>query len=167
MKTTNGAEATGTNPSIDMDIVLTLLVFSIFTFLFNFVWEILQAPLFARMPSLSHWEATLICLKATLGDVGIALASYVAGAWWITCINWYKTPNTNAVAAYVATGVLITIVFEWYSVYWAGRWAYSGLMPIIPLLHVGLAPVLQWFFLPPVVLYFLRRHDFAAQRRSQ
>lgn len=60
----------------------TLLIFALFTFLFHFAWEILQAPLFARMPEISHWQATLVCLKATLGDVGIAFASFAVAALW-------------------------------------------------------------------------------------
>ncbi len=47
--------------------------------------------------------------------------------------------------------------FEWHAVR-AGRWAYSDLMPIVPLLQVGLAPVLQWLVVPPIVVYFLRHH---------
>jgi hypothetical protein len=135
-----------------------IAVFAIFTFLFHFAWEILQAPLFARMPMVSHWLATLVCLKATFGDVGIALASFAVGAWWERDWRWFVLPSNGALAAYVATGVLITIAFEWYSVYWAARWSYSELMPIVPLLRVGLAPLLQWFALPLAVLFFLRCH---------
>lgn len=135
-----------------------IAVFIVFTFLLHFAWEILQAPLFARMPMVSHWLATLVCLKATFGDVGIALASFAVGAWWERDWRWFVLPSNGALAAYVATGVLITIVFEWYSVYWAARWSYSELMPIVPLLRVGLAPLLQWFALPLAVLFLLRCH---------
>ena len=73
----------------------------------------------------------------------------------------------RAVAAYVTTGVLITVLFEWYATQWAGRWTYSDLMRVIPLLRVGGAPVLQWVFLPFLVLYFLRGHNFGGNRLSQ
>jgi hypothetical protein len=137
----------------------TLAVFVLFSFLFHFAWEILQAPLFARMPMVSHWLATLVCLKATFGDVGIALASFAVGAWWERDWRWFVMPSNSALAAYLATGVLITIVFELYAVYWAGRWSYSELMPIVPLLRVGLAPLLQWIALPLAVLFFVRCHQ--------
>lgn len=146
-------------PAATHTVVLqALLVFALLTFLFHFAWEILQAPLFARMPEMSHWQATLVCLKATLGDVGIALASFAVGAVLEKRWLWFVDPGNRALAAYVATGVLITIAFEWHAVYWAGRWAYSDLMPLVPFLHVGLAPVLQWVVLPLAVLFFLRRH---------
>ena len=69
-----------------------------------------------------------MCLKVTIGDVGIALVSFDVAAvldkQWI----WFVDPSKKALAAYVATGVLITIAFEWHAVYWVGRWAYSDLM---------------------------------------
>jgi len=137
----------------------TLAVFALFSFLFHFAWEILQAPLFAKMPVASHWQATLICLKATLGDIGIALASFAAASWWDRSLTWFVRLSNGALAAYLATGVLITIAFEWHAVYWAGRWSYSELMPVVPILRVGLAPILQWIALPLAVLYFLRCHQ--------
>ena len=135
-----------------------MLVFALFTFLFHFAWEILQAPLFAEMPVIGHWQATLVCLKATLGDIGIALASFAVGVWWQRYWRWFVMPTKGALAAYLATGVLITIVFEWYAIYWAGRWSYSDLMPVVPVLRVGLAPLAQWIILPLAVLFFLRSH---------
>ena len=141
------------------ELLQVLLVFAVFTFLFHFTWEILQAPLFARMPVMSHWQATLVCLKATFGDVGIALASFAAGALSDKSWSWFAKPSRMAFAAYLATGIVITIAFEWYAVYWAGRWAYSDLMPLFPFVQVGLAPVLQWVFMPIAVIYFLRCHD--------
>lgn len=137
----------------------TLAVFALFSFLFHFAWEILQAPLFAKMPVTGHWQATLICLKATLGDVGIALASFAAASWWDRSVTWFVRLSNGALAAYLATGVLITITFEWYAIYMAGRWSYSELMPVVPFLHVGLAPLMQWIVLPMAALFFLRCHQ--------
>jgi hypothetical protein len=138
--------------------VRTLLVFALFAFLFHFAWEILQAPLFARMPKTSHWQATLACLKATFGDIGIALASFAVAALWSRSCAWFLHPSIQGLAAYTAAGVLITIAFEWYAIS-TGRWAYSELMPVVPGLRMGLSPLLQWLALPLVALYFLRRHE--------
>lgn len=136
-----------------------LTVFALFSFLFHFAWEILQAPLFARMPVMTHWQATLICLQATFGDVAIALASFAAGAGWNRTWKWYESPGQQALIAYLATGLALTIAFEWHAVR-TGRWSYSELMPVAPLLRVGAVPLLQWIVIPLAVLYFLRRHDF-------
>lgn len=37
-----------------------------------------------------------------------------------------------------------------------GSWSYSGRMYVVPLLEVGLSPVLQWIVLPPLALWFAR-----------
>lgn len=160
-------------PSIDqksaglelLDVVRTIGIFALFSFVFHFAWEILQVPLFMKMPAASHWQGTLICLKATFGDVGIALASFAVAAFWQKDWRWFLSPTNGALAGYLATGVLITIAFEWHAVYWAGRWSYSALMPIVPVLRVGAAPVMQWIVIPLVVLFFLQRHDSRTPKR--
>ncbi len=40
---------------------------SIFAFLLNFVWELLQMPLFAGFADFQHYQATLHRTKATFG----------------------------------------------------------------------------------------------------
>lgn len=55
------------SPEID------LLVLS---FLGHFTWEILQAPLFASLSNTDHFVGIAICLKATFGDLAIALAAF-------------------------------------------------------------------------------------------
>lgn len=144
--------------------VRILAIFILFTFLFHFSWEILQTPLFARMPVMSHWQATLVCLKATFGDIGIALAAFSAGALLDRNVAWFLQPSAGAFVAYMAMGVLFTTVFEWHAVYWANRWAYSNLMPVVPLLGIGASPLLQWLVIPPVALNLLRCHFRAVGR---
>jgi hypothetical protein len=138
--------------------VRILAIFILFTFLFHFSWEILQTPLFARMPVMSHWQATLVCLRATIGDIGIALAAFGASALLDRNVAWFLRPSAGALVGYMAVGVLFTTVFEWHAVYWANRWAYSNLMPVVPLLGIGASPLLQWLVIPPVALHLLRRH---------
>ena len=143
--------------SNNLEFIGALLVFALLTFVFHFSWEILQAPLFARIPTMSHWQATLVCLKAAIGDVGIALAGFATAALGDRDGRWFIAPSAGALTAYIGTGMLITIAFEWHAVHWANRWAYSELMPIIPVVRVGLAPVMQWIVLPVVVLFLTQR----------
>lgn len=42
---------------------------AIFAFLLNLTWELAQVPLFAGMPSAEHWQAILVCGRATLGGL--------------------------------------------------------------------------------------------------
>ena len=141
-----------------------LVIFILFTFLLHFSWEILQAPLFARMPVMSHWQATLVCLKSTFGDIGIAPAAFSAGGLLDRNVAWFLQPSAGALVAYMAVGVLFTTVFAWHAVYWANRLAYSNLMPVVPLLGIGASPLLQWLVIPPVAPHLLRRHFRAVGR---
>ena len=86
-----------------------LAVFSLFSFLFHFAWEILQGPLFAGMSDARHAAATLICLQATLGDVAIALAGFTVAAWFGNGRGWYMTLPYRAVAAYGANLLRIAV----------------------------------------------------------
>ena len=53
-------------------------------------------------------------------------------------------------------GLAITLVGELLATGALNRWEYSALMPVIPGLKAGLAPVLQWLVLPPLVVWFAR-----------
>ncbi|HSM39447.1 MAG TPA: hypothetical protein VK862_01750 [Afifellaceae bacterium] len=69
---------------------LNLVVFS---FAFHFVWEALQVPTYSGMAEMAHWSATLLCARATVGDVGFALT-----AFWITALaarsrRWFVNPK--------------------------------------------------------------------------
>jgi hypothetical protein len=130
---------------------------AIFAFLLNLTWEFAQVPLFAGMPSAEHWRAILVCGRATLGDVVISLVAFWTVAACARARSWVLRPAAQQVSGFVAVGVLITIVMEWLATQVLGRWAYGEAMPVVPLLGVGLALLLQWIVLPPIVVWFVRR----------
>jgi hypothetical protein len=55
--------------------------------------------------------------------------------------------------------VLLTIVIENLATrgLWISSWTYAPSMPIVPGTGVGLAPLLQWLLLPPVVVWLVQR----------
>ncbi len=130
---------------------------AIFAFLLNLTWEFAQVPLFAGMSSAEHWRAILVCGRATLGDVCISLVAFWAVAACTRARSWVLRPAVRQVSGFVAVGVLITMVMEWLATQVLGRWSYGEAMPVIPLLEVGLSPLLQWIVLPPIVLWLVRR----------
>lgn len=130
---------------------------AIFAFLLNFVWEFWQAPLYRGMRAAPHWAGVETCTIATLGDVLIALLAF----WFIAAIvhsrGWVLEPSVSTVLGFTATGIAVTVGAEWLFTDALDRWAYSASMPRIPVLGTGLAPVLQWLVLPPLVVWFVRR----------
>ena len=135
---------------------------AIFAFLLNYPWEFLQVPFFAGMAEAPHWQAVLLCSRATVGDAGIAVAAFWAVAAGVRRRLWVVNPTTRQGLGFVVTGLVITVIFEWLGTEVWNRWQYAAMMPTIPVLGTGLLPVLQWTGLPPLVLWFVRRQLLGA-----
>jgi hypothetical protein len=127
----------------------------LFALLLNLPWELAQVPLFSGMPAAGHWSAIKVCGRATLGDGVIALVSFWAVAAATHNRRWILRPNGLQVSAFIASGVVITIVTEWLATGALDRWTYAQAMPTI--LGIGVAPLVQWIVLPPLISWFVRR----------
>jgi len=130
---------------------------AVFSFLLNFVWEYIQAPTYAGMIEMNHWDGIKLCTSATFGDVGFALT-----AFWITSLasrsrQWIFEPRAWQLLVFLGIGVGLTIGFEFYYTTISLRWTYSELMPLVPPFGTGLSPLLQWVVVPLLVLWFVRR----------
>ncbi len=131
---------------------------SIFGFLLNFIWEIWQVPLFQSMDNLTHFEATIGCTRAALGDVVILLVAFWIIALTARSRSWIIYPTTIQVAGFIAIGIVITVVVEAISIHVLNRWQYAAAMPTLPILGTGITPILQWLMIPPIIVFMkLRR----------
>ena len=124
---------------------------ALLSFAFHFVWELLQVPAFEGMAARPHWEGIKVCTSATLGDVGLALVAFWVTAGVFRSRHWIVHPRPSQIALFVAVGIALTVGLEFYYVEVTGRWAYSELMPRVPPLGTGLAPLLQWVVIPLLV----------------
>lgn len=79
--------------------------------------------------------------------VGIifALVTFLFGREWISNLG-----SQHVMALVLIGGILAVIIEKWGLS--TGRWQYDE-MPIIPILNIGLTPVLQMLVIPPVVAY--------------
>lgn len=130
----------------------SLLVFGT---VFNFMWEVLQKPLFFAMAEMTPRQSALQCLAYSFRD-GLMLVAM----FWIVALlagsrKWATTASRRHVLAFIATGLLWTFLLEMYHLR-RGDWTYSRQMPLLPVVGVGVVPVLQWVFLPPLVLLVVR-----------
>ena len=123
----------------------------------NFIWEMVQMPLFVLTGDSSLANYTLICLQASIGDVLILLVMYWCVVVTTKTRTWMFHLNPGRLISFIAIGILLTIVLEAVSVNLLQRWDYSELMPTVPVLGTGLAPILQWLFIPLLLLWLLRR----------
>lgn len=132
---------------------------ALFAFLLNYPWEFIQVPLFEGMAGAPHWEAVKGCTRAATGDALITLIAF----WFVAAINgsrrWIVVESSRNLLVFVAIGVAITIGIESLAVRgrWIAQWTYAVSMPVVPVLGVGLAPLLQWIILPLAVAALVRR----------
>lgn len=131
---------------------LVLLVFYFgSSFLMHLVWENAQMPLFESGDA-SLWDTFTMCLYATAtGDMLFMLTLYLTVAvihknlWWLSDRTAYLHPATWIVPLII--GVLLAVSFELWAVHAVERWEYRS-MPLVPVIHVGVAPVLQMIVIP-------------------
>ncbi len=114
------------------------------------LWEILQLPFYSIWRDASWRYLVLAILHCTAGDIAIALTTFVA-AILISNPRWPQEANLSQVVWLVALGISYTIYSEWSNLA-RGSWAYSPLMPTLPYLGTGLAPLVQWLVLPAFAL---------------
>ncbi len=128
-----------------------------FALLINFVWEMMQMPLFSYPSNASLVQINLACLQASAGD-----AVMIVIAFWIVAIlqkdrSWILHPSVGSLGLFLLPGILMTVVFEAMATGPLHRWTYAEAMPILPGLGTGIAPLAQWLILPPVVALVVKR----------
>ena len=121
------------------------------------VWELSQLPLYTIWQTGSRGEMIFAVLHCAAGDGLIGLAALgwslvvVGKAGWPQARFWPITISTLAI------GLVYAVYSEWLNVDVRGSWAYTSAMPRLPPLGTGLAPVLQWIFLPLMAMAAVRR----------
>jgi hypothetical protein len=123
-------------------------------FLLNLVWEAGQTPLYedaGRGLAYLAWTR----LHCTAGDVLILL-----GAFWLTSLafrsrRWFVRSGPLAAGLFVVLGLAYTVWSEWANTSLRDAWQYRPQMPM--LFGIGLAPLLQWLVIPPILVLLLRR----------
>lgn len=109
-------------------------------FVLNFIWEMLQMPLFQGLDwSPASWA---LCAAASLGDAAFSTAAYAALALWHRDAGWVCQRDARDVGWVVTGGLLVAVLGERLSQAW-GWWSYSSLMPLVPLIGVGVVPLVQ------------------------
>lgn len=123
----------------------------------NLAWEFAQMPLYTIGRDGTARAIAFAGLHCTAGDALIGgfalLAALVIGGH----DGWPGRGRGRVLATTVAFGLGYTVFSEWLNVEWRGAWAYSDLMPVLPVTGTGLAPVVQWLTLPVVAAVLARR----------
>ena len=118
----------------------------------NLVWEFGQAPLYTLWQTGTAKEITFAALHCTAGDLMIASVSLLLALVLVGSAEWPLRHIVPVIAATVAFGVIYTIFSEYVNTVLRGSWSYSRLMPRVPWLGTGLAPLAQWTAIPTLSL---------------
>lgn len=129
------------------------------SFVLHLIWESAQAPLFDGYTS--FWQHFFVCLYGTAtGDMFFMAVIYLVlvavhrDGWWVAHKECYDHVATWIIP--VVVGTLLAMSFELWAVYVAHRWVY-GVMPLIPIVGVGVTPVLQMIFVPLATIALAHR----------
>lgn len=115
------------------------------------VWEFAQMPLYTLWRTGAPGEIAFAALHCAAGDVLIAAASLLAALVLLGAPDWPRQRLLPVAAAAVAFGLGWTVHSERVNLA-RGAWAYTELMPTLPWLGMGLAPLAQWLLIPAVSL---------------
>ncbi len=125
----------------------------------NLPWEFLQLPFYTIWQTGTARDQAFAAVHCWLGDILIALSTLMVALVVVGDSTWPQRRFWIVVPVVMVCGLAYTIFNEWLNVAVRGTWAYSDLMPVIPLgsFSVGLSPVLQWTVLPAVAFAVVRQ----------
>ena len=122
-----------------------------FAFVLNFTWELAQMPLYDSSSfTINH---VAFCALGSVADALMVLLLYFGLAFIFKNPLWIFPLKRERVVIVVLTGGIGAVLSEIRHLS-LGNWAYSDLMPLIPIFNVGVSPVLQFMILP-IIIYNL------------
>ena len=116
----------------------------------HLIWEVAQLPLYMIWRTGTPREIAFAVFHCTAGDLIIATLSLVLALVCFGDPAWPRERFSSVVAATLVIGVGYTVYSEWLNTTVRKTWAYSELMPALPILGTGLTPLLQWLVVPMI-----------------
>lgn len=123
----------------------------------DLAWEAAHLPLYTIWRTGTPGEKAFAVVHCTGGDLLIALACLALALVLAGESAWPARAHRRVAALTIGFGVAYTIFSEWLNITVRGTWAYSDLMPVVPIIDTGLSPLLQWIVVPLLALHFARR----------
>ncbi len=132
-----------------------VVVLSGLAFLFHFAWESIQCTIFFVHGSFdASWWGMLV---AALGDIGLTWVIYIIVAMISRRWRWAHRPwRPLQLFTFILTALALGIAVELRALD-EGRWRYTSLAPLVPLLGVSIVPLLQVLLLTPLIVKIAER----------
>jgi hypothetical protein len=142
------AEMTAQVAANETDWLSALRRYLLFVALANLIWEFAHMPLYTIASTGTTGEILFAGFHCTGGDILIALSSIMLALFIFGDRRWPEMQLLPVVWLTVLFGTGYAIVSEWLNITVRKAWAYSDLMPVVPLIDTGLSPLLRWIVIP-------------------
>lgn len=119
----------------------------------NYPWEQAQFHLYV-LPGGAEVEWWM-CAAASVADGLVVLLIVQIGRLVIGQPDWYLRPGARGYAVLLLSGAVVSTVIEWSTIHVGKWWAYSPRIPLIPVLNIEVAPLVQMLVLPPLIVTLL------------
>jgi hypothetical protein len=123
----------------------------------NLLWETAQLPLYTLWHDGTASSITGAVLHCTAGDVVIASVALIGALLLVGNGEWQDEGWFRVAGMALGIGIAYTTFSEYLNTAIRRSWTYSELMPTLPWLGTGLAPMAQWVVVPSAALAFAGR----------
>jgi hypothetical protein len=120
----------------------------------HLIWEVAQIKAY-DFPETNLMTDVIGCFLPTLGDGLMTLIIFWSGWVVFRDSQWILNPGLKGYLLTLVVGLLLAVIVEW-NAFRTGAWSYNEQMITIPILGVGLLPVLQMLVLPPLIFLVLQ-----------
>ena len=122
----------------------------------NLVWEVAQTTAY-DFSETNLMTLAIHCFVPSLGDGLMTLMIYWAGWLLFRDSKWILNPGMSGYLLLMGVGLILAVLVDWNALYRTGAWSYNERMIFIPILGVGLLPVLQMIVLPLATVVLVQR----------
>ena len=138
---------------INHSIKLFLGILAIVAFGLNLLWEGIQMSAYSSLDEIFMLTKIIIHILASLADALITLGAFLLVALIRWKVRWWLAARFQDFLIFAVFGAISATLIELVAIN-RGIWSYGGSMPIVPLLKIGLLPLLQLTILLPIALWF-------------
>ncbi len=122
-----------------------IITIAITSLVLNLIWEISQGPLYEGYEY--DWKHISFCALASIPDMLMVLLLLFGFGMIYKDLYWIKGMGAKKVFLLALAGFSGAILAEVFHTI-RGDWSYAKEMPLLPLVDIGLSPVLQFTILP-------------------
>jgi len=124
-------------------------------FILNWIWEVVQGPLYEGFKF--DFPHISFCGLASVADMLMVYILLFGFGLIYKNVYWIQELSGTRVLWLVLAGGIGAILAEMRHTA-AENWSYSEAMPLLPIVEVGLSPVLQFAILPALIFWLAAKY---------